>query len=178
MFRANGFSLIELLIVIAIIGLIATFSVVAFSSAQQKARATSVVDTFQKLEKALIVLAYDQDISAWWTESGLGGSSNPTFTQILAAQSGMSTILGTAPSYDSVEYRYDNDGDTFDPDGDGCGSPTAGVEVYIPLPSTYATLKADVDEIVDGSDGAGCGRITYSSTNLLYKIGNNSSDLP
>ncbi|MFZ2803735.1 MAG: type II secretion system protein [Patescibacteria group bacterium] len=86
--KQQGFTLIELLVVIAIIGLLATLAVVAFGSAQQKARDSKRVADVQSLVSAFAAASSDSSsnalcvkttcavISADTVASGLGICNN------------------------------------------------------------------------------------------------------
>lgn len=171
--RARGFTLIELLVVISIIGLIATMSIVQFSRVQTRAKAIQIISDFNSLEKALKMYADSQGRSTWWLESELAGGSTD-FTSIISA-TGLSQYIGRAPRYKTREYMYDNDGDTFDPSGTGCGLYGDGVNLYLDLGDP--TIRSEIDRVIDGGNGANCGKITWGGTYVMYKIGNNSNDL-
>lgn len=84
----KGFTLVELLIVIAIIGLLATLAIVSLTSAQQKARDTKRVADVKAIQTALELYWNDlanypnpADGSAW---SVLGDSLSPYVSGIPA----------------------------------------------------------------------------------------------
>jgi prepilin-type N-terminal cleavage/methylation domain-containing protein len=177
MTRNKGFTLIELLVVIAIIGLLATLAVVSFGNARLKARATAYVADLKSIEKALILLADEQARSSWWTEGQLGGG-NPTIASIIASTN-LSAYLSVAPPFDGEVVFYDNDGDTYDADGDGCADAEVwrGVNLVVPVPQN---IRSEMDRIVDGSDGFSCGRIgeNAGANQVIYRMGNNAADTP
>jgi prepilin-type N-terminal cleavage/methylation domain-containing protein len=169
----RGFTLVELLVVIAIIGLLATVSVVQFTRVQVRARAVQIISDFNTLEKALKLYADSQGRVTWWMEAELAGGATD-FSAIVNTTS-FSQFLAKAPLYKGKEYMYDNDGDTFDPSGTGCGLYGDGVNLYLDLNDT--TIRAEIDRVIDASNGMNCGKITGGSTYVMYKIGNNSADL-
>lgn len=169
----RGFTLVELLVVIAIIGLLATVSIVQFSRVQMRAKAIQIIANFNTIEKSLKMHADSQGRVTWWTESEIAGGATD-FTTIVAT-TGLSQYLTQAPRYKTKEFMYDNDGDTFDPSGTGCGLYGDGVNIYLDLGDP--TIRTEIDRIIDGGNGMNCGKITGGSTYVMYKIGNDSSDL-
>lgn len=169
----QGFTLIELLVVIAIIGLLATVSVVQFTRVQMRAKAIQIISNFNTIEKSLKLYADSQRRTTWWLESDIAGGATD-FTSIVAT-TGLSQLLAQAPRYKTKEFLYDNDGDTFDPSGTGCGLYGDGVNIYLDLGDP--TIRTEIDRIIDSGNGLNCGKITGGSTYVMYKIGNDSSDL-
>jgi prepilin-type N-terminal cleavage/methylation domain-containing protein len=169
----RGFTLIELLVVIAIIGLLATVSMVQFTRVQVRAKAVQIIAAFNTIEKALKLYADSQGRTTWWLEPELAGG--PTDFPTIVSTTALSEFLPKAPSYKGKVYMYDNDGDTFDPSGTGCGLYGDGVNIYLDL--NDATVRTEIDKVIDGGDGLTCGKITGGSTYVMYKIGNNSADL-
>lgn len=170
---AKGFTLIELLVVISIIGLLATMSIVQFARVQTRAKAIQIISDFNSIERSLKMYADAQGRSTWWLESDLAGGATD-FTTIVAT-TGLSQFLPKAPRYRTREYLYDNDGDTFDPSGTGCGLYGDGVNIYLDLGDP--TIRSEIDRVIDGGNGANCGRITWGGTYVMYKVGNDSNDL-
>ncbi len=80
--KKHGFTLIELLVVIGIIGLLATLAVVAFGSAQQRARDTKRVADVRASLSALAA-AYNEN-SAYNVCNGTNALAANSFTQISA----------------------------------------------------------------------------------------------
>lgn len=169
----RGFTLIELLVVIAIIGLLATVSIVQFSKVQTRAKAIQIISHFTTIEKAMKMYADSQGRTTWWSEADIASGSTD-FTSIISS-TGLSQYLTQAPRYRNKEYLYDNDGDVFDPSGTGCGLYGDGVNVYMDLGDN--TVRTEIDRVVDAGNGMNCGRITGGSTYVMYKLGNDSSDL-
>ena len=71
--KIKGFTLIELLVVISIIGLLSAVVLSAVGEARTKAQAVHLLAEFQQVEKALYMMAYDQDRSLWWSDDTDGG---------------------------------------------------------------------------------------------------------
>lgn len=59
----NGFTLVELLVVISIIGLLSTLAVVTMGRARQAAREAKTKDTLSKIRTAMLLL--EQDTEKW-----------------------------------------------------------------------------------------------------------------
>lgn len=118
----NGFTIVELLIVIVVIGILAAITVVAFNGVQQQAR-----DTIRKNDLALIRDAlnlYNIDNNTWVeTGSGCGynGDGNGWFSHV----NGSPTSYPKSVSNCLKEAGYIKK-DIIDPTGGTTSSPTAG----------------------------------------------------
>ncbi len=71
----RGFTIIELLIVIAIIGILATLVLTNFQGAQAKARTSKAEHDLQLVEKAVAALTID--VSKWPNGCLVNATSNP-----------------------------------------------------------------------------------------------------
>ena len=77
---AAGFTLLELLVVVGIIGLLAAVTMTSLADARDKARVARTVQDLHTIEKALILWAEDEEIDEWWTED-FGGIFSPDETR-------------------------------------------------------------------------------------------------
>lgn len=64
-----GFTVAELLVILAIIGVLASIILSSLNLARDKARATNILRNFQEIEKAMYLFVYTEGIYEWWTES-------------------------------------------------------------------------------------------------------------
>lgn len=109
--QQKGFTLVELLIVIAIIGLLATLAIVSLTAAQQRARDTKRVADLKAIQTAM-------ELS--WNESAnypaLAATGTNTWAELSTV---LSTFIGSLPTApqdpDPAEaYTYMVDGTTTD----------------------------------------------------------------
>lgn len=97
----KGFTLVELLVVVAIIGLLSTLAVVALGSARQKARDAKRVSDIKQIQTALELYFSDQNtypvVAAAVT---LGDATHLTLssTNAFAAAAAGTTYMGLVPS--------------------------------------------------------------------------------
>ena len=178
-----GFTLIEILTVIAIIGILATIIVVTMASAREKAKATKLFSDLIQVEKALGAWAIDEEVGVWWDEDLWGAPTDEPTIAWLAANTSLGNWMSGNPGIASNLYVYDNDGDTFDTNGDGCadGSIFQGVFLNIWDPNLLDAVDI-MDDIMDGGDGPTCGRVVWDPSGtggyfIGYRLGNNSDDL-
>lgn len=99
----KGFTIIELLIVIAIIGLLATISMVALNGARQKSRDAKRIADIRQIQTALELYFNDQNYYPSSDESGIVlGSANAAMlceTGFVAANATCTkTYMGIVPS--------------------------------------------------------------------------------
>ena len=163
----SGFTLIELLVVIAIIGLIATMAVVSFGNARDKAKAASILANFKNIEKGMALYKESLGLAAWWRENTLAGTDPEEISNILNLNPAMRDYLPQAPT--DGNYQYDNDGNAYDPDGDGCGPWSGGVGIFLFNLNNDDVAEA-LDQMVDDGDGGTCGKILYQAGSIDYII--------
>lgn len=66
--KQHGFTIVELLIVIVVIGILAAITIVAYNGVQSRAKASSIVSTAQQMQKLL--LAYKNTYGTYPTGGG------------------------------------------------------------------------------------------------------------
>ncbi|MEZ7820853.1 MAG: type II secretion system protein [Patescibacteria group bacterium] len=109
----KGFTIIELLIVIAIIGLLATISIVALNGARQKGRDAKRVGDIRQIQTALELYFNDQNsypLVAASTELGRGNAAKLCDTGFVATATACTRtymgIVPTNPTPGGSEYTY------------------------------------------------------------------------
>lgn len=166
--KRAGFTIVELLIVIVVIGILAALVMSVYSNAQLRARAAGAADGIKKIEKGLTLLATDQGRSTWWTEAEFGQGGNPLVTTLVSATD-LKKYLQSAPSVPGMEgarWLYDNDGDQRT---DACAANVVqGVNIGFEV--VDAAFVSEVDKMIDDGD-PNCGRVRlYGGTQLQYSI--------
>ena len=154
----KGFTLLELLIVIAIIGLLASVVIVSFPGVQDKSRAVIIVQDFQTIENALRLFKISENRDTWWRETYWTGGV-PRISQIM----GLSEFLPVTlePPISGTYYDYDNDGDTLVEGNCGC---CLGVNIGLRNCGAECHKYFDiVDNIIDNKDGRCYGRVRSDS---------------
>lgn len=102
--KAHGFTIVELLIVIVVIGILAAITIVAFNGVQQRAQATKMTSAVEKYAKALAIYRTNENAYPITTSQGIGcfdgtvscwGSANQAASTALLA--GVRTVMPSAP---------------------------------------------------------------------------------
>jgi general secretion pathway protein G len=75
--RVDGFTLVELMIVLAIIAILASLSAVIYADALEEARTTSAIAEIRMIEKEVMVREADGALPDSLSEIGLGGILDP-----------------------------------------------------------------------------------------------------
>ncbi len=175
----KGFTIVELLIVVVVIGILAAIVTVAYTGISDRANASSFADGLKKVEKAFQLFVVQGGYAAWPrdNDSSLTGSGNPTIPSLISSAANFSNYLQSTPNVAGIptsSWRYDNDGDTYN----GCSTNSApGVSIIVY--NTPQSLAQDVDGILDDDDLA-CGNIRWYASGgdlLLYGLSNNESSL-
>jgi len=169
--HTRGFTLIELLVVISIIGLLSSIVLASLNSAREKAAVASIISNVREVEKALYLLADDENISAWWQETSFC-PYNCDISLMVEDTNRLGKFLRVAPALPiGINMHYDNDLDVF-VCGDG-GTVYRGVNIGIR--SVPQELAQKVSITVDGNTDTLCGRIRWDPSvngSLFYSIVN------
>lgn len=173
--KHTGFTIVELLIIIVVIGILAAITIVAYNGIQDRARATALISGFKSIDKAFHLLATDQAITTWWPDnsSSLTGASNPYIQDIITGTN-LKNYIQAAPAVSGLSsgfWWYDNDNDTYIPTE--CLSSTNGVNIVFTDVSQAIALQ--VDKALDDGNLA-CGKVrmnTVSGVNrIFYSLSN------
>jgi len=162
---SRGFTLIELLVTITIIVILALIIIASISQSRMRSKATRVVQDFQQMERAMLLLADDEKIIDWWIESDFGLGADPTIEQLISSTP-LSKFLSRAPKPTVGDaYFFDSDDDIF---ACGFGVPENGVNIALSnVPLAYLDI---IDNIIDRQEDSDCGRVTYDGSTLYYKL--------
>ncbi len=167
----KGFTLIEILVVITIIGLLVSISFIGVTRAREKAAATKVVAQFEILEKNLNLLSLEDNIG-WWAEddefcAALTGCANGADPDI-SVHTGLTNV--PKPPLASPYYRYDNDGDDYYDGPDNSGG--VNIILYFPNSTTNDRYFLMLETIIDGySINENSGKLRRQSNgNIVYNI--------
>ncbi len=153
----KGFTIIELLIVIAIIGILATLVLRSVSGAQAKARTSKAERELQLIDKAIAVMALD--IAKWPNGCSANVSSNPE-VDVVDAEAGLTQlppigVIDVGCEWTSADITfwdgpYIQDDSIIDPwgnsyvfDPDYYPWQNCSSKATLPLTSVVATLGPD-----------------------------------
>jgi prepilin-type N-terminal cleavage/methylation domain-containing protein len=165
----NGFTIVELIIVIVVIAILAAIVIVAYNGFQARSKATAVEVGLKDIEKSLRVYAADQKWATWPTDSTIDpGKSNPSFQTLITDLPAYKQYIQTAPTTSDLAasaWAYDYDGDVKS----SCGSVYNGTNIVI------TGITQDVVNSLDTSMDDGnnnCGRIRYDAAalKLFYSL--------
>jgi prepilin-type N-terminal cleavage/methylation domain-containing protein len=167
----SGFTIIELIIVIVVIGILAAITIVAYYGFQDRAKAAVISDGLKSAEKGLRAYASEKQWSSWPRDNAIDPSipaGNPTIQNLITDLPGLSAYITTAPSASGLPasvWTYDYDGDTKS----SCGTLYNGTNFVIT--GVTQSVASNVDSQIDDGDN-NCGRIRYdaSALKLFYSL--------
>jgi prepilin-type N-terminal cleavage/methylation domain-containing protein len=142
--KSEGFTIVELLIVIVVIGILATLVIVTFTGIQQKARDSkrktdlvavqATLESYYSNNNTYPTLAHLNDSS--WRATNMKGFDPATIQD--PKNSATTVIAGTTPS--STQYAYDVKPDGCD-DTAGSANPCTDYGFYALLESTGTVIS-------------------------------------
>jgi prepilin-type N-terminal cleavage/methylation domain-containing protein len=185
--KRHGFTLIEITVAIAVIGMIAGVIIARLGAAKQRSKATNAVQQFKSLERAI----NDRFAASgkYMNETDLDLGSNPTIGALIT-EGILSDYFNNEPSAGfgtTGSYLYDNDQVTGGDDnfytGTDCTLDSAdddGVNIIVAgvFPG-QSDIAGYVDQIVDDGDGFGCGKVKRNGSggSLIYHISDRYDDV-
>jgi prepilin-type N-terminal cleavage/methylation domain-containing protein len=163
----SGFTIVELLIVIVVIGILAVISIVGYNGVQTRAKASAVAEDLKKTEKAFRLLAIEQSRSSWWTDNAFTGTSNADLASIINS-SGLSAYMQREPTSVGTDWIYDSDVDASSK-AECNQNDTRGTSIFIrDVPD--ANLVMAIDKLIDDGDLA-CGKLRhYDNAQISYSF--------
>lgn len=176
----SGFTIVELVIVIAVIGILAAITIAAYKGTQDRARATAIISGIKNVDEAFRLVAAKQNTNTWWIDNAFNGVGNPYLSDILdpASTVGTQTSLATSlqsylPSQPTVNglslaWMYDNDAGANGIRTVGvCGGAWSGA--VLAVSNVPASVGAQVDKMIDDGDPL-CGDVLISGTTVMYQL--------
>lgn len=173
----SGFTLLEILVVISIIGFISSLILPSINNARDRARAVRFVSDFNSITKALFLWQSDANIP--FVHEDVYGSVNSgapchdepvlSETDLFQDQSGSPGWKGpymAAVPRDPFgrEYSYDNDGDVWNPPGQKWGGVNIQAQWCVGEGARYLRLAPLIDALYDHGDGANLGRFKWDTS--------------
>lgn len=163
-----GFTIVEILVVIVVIGILAALVLNSFAGAREKAQVAAIADGLEKGEKAFKAFALNENRVTWWEDDALGGYNNPSFRH-LAANTKFGQYFREEPKVEglNIRWRYDND---VSGDYDGCSNSHRGVNIIVSNLAKYPEIAKKVDESIDDGN-INCGKLRQVGSNdFRYNI--------
>ena len=179
-FFSPGFTIVELLIVIVVIGVLVSLVVTAYAGMQGRSKYAKVRDAITKVDKAFKLKAvqdgkYQQDeYYIICSNEPLDPAANNQDLQTTISQCNDTYPLKkyisnpTQFSYDpphELTWFYDNDLDTFDY---SCTEANRTMGVNIQMPYAGAAIVQRLDTDIDKGDGRLCGQIRWGAATPDY----------
>jgi prepilin-type N-terminal cleavage/methylation domain-containing protein len=194
--KNKGFTLIELMVVITILGMMSAIVLTTIAGARDKGTATKIIRDMQEIKKAIVLLADDSALNSWWIDNSVDtrfpqtclASGSPDDLVSISCLVGDTARLGkylkVAPTpYAGGVYNYDSDANATAAGGSILG-PTgcitaADAGVNIVITGLTNGVRDSINDLIDKGETTKdtCGRVHYDATGLYFKLGWRLSDI-
>ena len=178
-FKNQAFTIVELLVVIVVIGILATISAVSYRAVQERARANDLSAGIATIKSGFERMAANQNLETWPLNSELGvapinlnqllqaNTSSPPPTEItLALQHYISGGVPKVSGLDGSIWTYNNANNirlTTTCDANQTG-------VVLAISGVPAGIAKALDSSVDDGN-LNCGVVRSNGSVLLYQLG-------
>jgi len=171
----SGFTIVELIVVIVVIGILATIVIVAYGDFQSRSKAAAIETNLKNIEKNLRVYASDQQWATWPSDNNDidSGKSNPSIQTLITDLPAFKKYLPTAPVTSDLPasaWVYDNDSDTK-PDCSTTVNPDSYKGTNIVVTGVDSKTAGYLDAAMDDGNIL-CGRIRYdtAASKIFYSL--------
>ena len=159
--KNHGFTLIELMISIGIIGILVAASVFSYGNIRDRAQGNKVAADFQQIKLGWEIWKSSSN-AVYPREVGGDNPDVPCYPEPAMDQTVVQPFLGDIHRDPwNIRYDYDNDGDSFT----GAGSLERGVNVALHWcpgnGARYLKLAPFIDSTLDGGDGNTTGKVRW-----------------
>ena len=164
--QQEGFTVVELAVVIVVIAILATISIVTYQGAQTRAKATAIAAGIKQIEDGFRTYLVTSNMTEFPRDTDFTGASNPNFAAMAAANPTFAGFVATDGA--SGSWTYDNDKDTR-LESTCVANDWAAVNIGINV--TPAVAQAVDNAIDDGN--LSCGRVRSGSAtavSITYKL--------
>jgi prepilin-type N-terminal cleavage/methylation domain-containing protein len=166
--KTLGYTLVEMMIVVAVIGILATITIVAHRSIQDRAQATALAEGTKTVEDAFRMFTAKNGYTTWPIDDPLTGINNSTIDEIIAATN-LKNYLKSAPvisGMSTTTWEYDNDGDPRLPTA--CDTSWSGVNLV--MTNVPDSVLQELDRSIDDGNTS-CGRVRKANANVvMYQL--------
>lgn len=170
--RHEGFTIVELLIVIVVIAILAAITIVSYNGIRDRSKASQITSGIKQVEKAFKLWTSETGITTYPADTAICGltSGNPSIALLITNCSGFSNYLQSSPATADAPqtWFYDMDNDTK-PNPGLATQVTLGTNLCISIVSqNIATI---IDESIDDGDPVS-GKVRYdpSIQRIYYSL--------
>ncbi|MDB5168600.1 MAG: hypothetical protein JWO55_858 [Candidatus Saccharibacteria bacterium] len=166
--KTVGYTIVEMMIVVVVIGILAAITTVSYRYVQDRAKAAALADGAKAVEDAFRMFTTKNGHATWPIDDPLTGTNNSTINEIIAATN-LKNYLKSAPvisSMPTTTWTYDNDGDARLPTA--CDTSWSGVNLV--MSNVPDSVAKELDRSIDDGNTS-CGRVRKANANVvMYQL--------
>lgn len=171
-YQSNGFTIVEILVVLVVMSIIVSITVVSYRSVQNNAQANALATEIRNVDRSFRALATKTGMSTWWIDNALTGSGSPSIQSIMTANADFSGYIKTAPKVSglSTTWTYINNGNARSTSA--CDNYTT-TGVNLAITGVTEDIISSVDKLLQDDGSTTCGKVRWGSANsttMIYQL--------
>lgn len=165
--RAKGFTIVELAIVVAIIAILVTITIVAYSEIKRRAQVSALATGLSQVDKSFRMWALKEALVTWPTDKVFDTGGGIPLSEFIQNTPTIQPYLSEVPKVNGIhteEWFYDNDNDSRA----NCTNTYNGTNIVIRYVKD-ARVGQLLDEQMDDGNLT-CGRVRYADERIFYSL--------
>ncbi|MBM3210312.1 type II secretion system protein [Candidatus Saccharibacteria bacterium] len=163
--RRHGFTIVEVLITIIVIGILAAIVLIGYNGMKSRSQAAAISDGLVKVERSMNAWGLNNELARWPLDPISGGGK--PLQEMIDEDPSLRENLSSIPKVSGVhtdDWFYDNEGDIKTE----CDMHYDGVNIVVRFVRDQSVAQA-VDDTLDDGDLL-CGKVRYVDERIFYAL--------